>query len=259
MAEPVHGGPFMIRDASGDRSRHEDLDSPLPSGTSWDDVWRVAETIVPSLNVIARAAGLEDGVDLVHAFVLERLPRIVPITARMPEGEAHLYLRASFRNFLRDAYRAKNRQERALEILRSEAQSAAPDDGSTLPPNTVAEALSDLPATLARAAALFLGTDEAPKSLRDIAAILGITRYEARTAVLDGLLAIAARLGERGVLTRKQLECCRLVLLEGVPIGEAAQQMHLTHGQVVSALDQARMSVAIVLNRKQSNSGEALP
>ena len=263
----LESGPVMIRDPRVSARRRELLASS--DSTCWKEVWALFLEHGPALGRIGAALASQDSrlpaeevTDLLHAFALERLPRIVTLTRGMASDEQGRYIRASFRNFLRTFARSYMRHEKALEqlgtVMRATSegfQQGLEDRGSARLSNQVSDdfgenfttALSGLPKVQARAATMFLGLDDSSRSVREIAKDLGITRYAARLAVLDGLLGVAVLLGHRGILGDRDVEACRLIILEGCSLEEAARALRLTQHQVRSALERARTIVAVGL------------
>lgn len=241
--------------------------------TCWEDVWALFMEHGPALGRIGAALAAQDSrlpveevPDLLHAFVLERLPRIAILTRGMASDEQGRYIRTSFRNFLRTFARSHTRHEKCLEQLATEMCGATGEflqslEGERsvhvfnqasegLEEQTFADALSELPTELARVAAMFLGLDGSPRSIREIAKELGMTRYATRLAVLDGLLGVAILLGRRGILGDREVEACRLIILEGRSMADAAHALRLTRHQVRSALERARTIVAVAVQKR---------
>jgi DNA-directed RNA polymerase specialized sigma24 family protein len=239
----------------------------------WKDVWALFMEHGPALGRIGAALASQDPrlpadevTDLLHAFVLERLPRITILTRGMASKEQGRYIRTSFRNFLRTFARSYARHEKSLKQLATEMQGATEGFAQGLEnersvgvfsqgsedaeEKTLADALPGLRPELAQAAAMFLGLGVSQRSIREIAKELGMTRYATRLAVLDGLLGVAMLLGRRGILGGREVEACRLIILEGRSLADAARALRLTQHQVRSALERARAIVAVAVQKR---------
>lgn len=214
---------------------------------SWDRVWLAYERYADDVRRIAQAIAPdgESDEDLVHTFVLDRLPDIVERIEALPEPERRSYVRASFRNFVRSARRTATRSRRALETLGRELDVHTEAPGHDVLP--VDHALRQVPERLAAPLRRFLGVGCPSQSVRQLAEELAMTRHSARLAVLDGFLALAARLGERGALTSRELAVCELLLLQGVDAEHAASELGITRQQVKQALSRARSLVSASL------------
>lgn len=235
----------------------------------WRDTWQLYKEHGPALLRIATAICHQDtrlasdeAEDLVHSFVVDRLPRVAEASRLLPVDERHRYIRASFRNFLRSAARGQGRHVAALKQLEQElihtsqesADQVKPDDTSLLA--DVRAAIHDLPPDLVQPAALYLGIGGPRQSIREIARKLKRTRYLTRLAVLNGLIAIAARLRARDLLSDREMEAARLVLLEGQGLEHAARSLGLTRQQVHSALERARQALAARFQTRTKESGD---
>jgi DNA-directed RNA polymerase specialized sigma24 family protein len=239
------------------------MNQKLDEDKRWHEIWDLYKEHGPALFLISRAIcrqdprlGPEDAEDLVHSFVLDRLPRVAEASRGLPQDSRRQYLRASFRNFLRSAARERSRHATALDQLSRafghvQPESRADIDKETLAsPAEVHAEVVDLPPDLLRPAALYLGISGPPQSIRNIARSLNLTRYLTRLAVIDGLVAIAVQMRARGLLSDRELEAARLVLLEGRDMEEAARRLRLTTQQVRGALGRARTAVAAHMRRK---------
>jgi DNA-directed RNA polymerase specialized sigma24 family protein len=237
----------------------------------WNEVWSLFIKYGPALSRIGNTLASQNRrlppdeiSDLLHAFVLERLPRIALLTQDMAPEDQGRYVRTSFRNFLRNVARTSIRHEKSLEQLATELKSTkiVQDDWDdrkrgTLSDQTATDfrekftdALCELSAEQAQAVAMFLGTDNDPRSVREIAKELRTTRYAAKRAILDGLLGVALVLGRRGVLDDREVEACQLIILEGHSITDTARALRLTQHQVRFALERARSVVASALQKR---------
>jgi DNA-binding CsgD family transcriptional regulator len=213
----------------------------------WQEVWTLLQEEGPALAKIARAQSKVDHEDLVHAFFLEKVPKVVELVADLSPANRSAYVRSAFRNFVRSAARDEKRHSSALERLANEfvVTLGAPGHvGAAIDPTQLRSALSLLPTSCAQASRLFLGLDGPPRSLRQIASALGTSRHTARIAVLDGLLAAAIALEHTGVLSPREVESCRLVLLEGSSVEASAMQLNVSPHQVRSAIESARAVIA---------------
>lgn len=225
----------------------------------WKEVWDLYRRHAPALHRVAAATcstdprlGPDEARDLVHSFVVDRLARVVAASRALPEEHRQRYLLAAFRNFLRSAARSHHRHAIALDRLAREFPAGSAEEHAPEPAvdaSAVDRALADVRPELVAAVRLFFGLDGRPHSIRQIAAALQTTRYLARLAVIDGLVAIAARLEARGMLSDRELQAARAVLLEGREMEEAAQAIGLTRQQVRRALDRARAAVDARIQR----------
>ena len=242
-----------------------------PDSPSWNDVWALFLKYHHALHRIGTTIAARDPrlpgdeiPDLLHAFALEKLPRIALLTQGMPPDEQGRYVRASYRNFLRDYARTAAGHEKSLEQLAIELSRTKTmiqeglDDSDTVHPYQISndlreklsDALSELSMKKAKAVAMFLGLDNGPRSVREIARELHTTRYAAKHAVLDGLLGIALLLGRRGILGDREVEACRLIILDGRSVADAARILKLTQHQVRTALEIARSVVVVILRSR---------
>lgn len=220
--------------------------------SSWVEAWELFTHQRDSLtNVLKgmKAFGLtgEDAEDLLHSFVLQRLPRIATLTENLSAQERNRYLRASFRNFVRDAQRARKRQDAALERLALELSDNAADESPGAPPLSIQSVLEQLPEDSARALSMFLGIGTSQLSIRELAHVLRTSRYTAKLLVLDGLIGAALALGEAGILSEVETEACREVILNAASIENAATSLGLTVEQVRRALQRARRAANTTL------------
>jgi DNA-directed RNA polymerase specialized sigma24 family protein len=220
--------------------------------SSWVEAWELFTHQRDSLASVLKGMqgfGLsgEDAEDLLHSFVLQRLPRIATRTEALSAEERSRYLRASFRNFVRDAQRARKRQDAALERLAIELRDDSDDNSDVTPALSVQSVLSQLPKNSARALSMFLGLGTSPMSVREIANALRTSRYAAKLLVLDGLIGGALALGEGGILSEVETEACREVILNASSIERAATSLGLTAEQVKRALQRARKTANATL------------
>jgi DNA-directed RNA polymerase specialized sigma24 family protein len=236
--------------------------NPGSEEASWHETWMLYKEHAPALLQMARAIcrndprlGLADAEDLLHSFVVDRLTRVARASQTLKEEDRRRYVRAAFRNFLRSAGRNQALRAAALEQVSRELSRADPEQpaDAELEQHGFAQglhpAIADLPLDLARPAALYLGLTGPPQSIREIAASLGLTRYLARLTIVNGLVAIAARLRARALLSDREMEAARLVLLEGNDLEGAAQSLGLTRQQVSAALARARDALAARVTR----------
>ena len=241
-------------------SRHVEL-LMTHQDVNWDAVWILYRDHAAALHRIGVGLTLEDrripqeeARDLVHSFVLQALPRVERITATFEKDRREKYLKAAFRNFVRSWARDRVRYERALKELGDElaprSHGSSREDESIPLEKPLEDVLPDVPAKLSRAAALFLGVSGPAHSIREIAREMRTTRYGAMKLVLDGLLAVAIRLGRKGALSDGEVESCRLVILEGRSIGDAARDLGLSSQQVRGALSRAREVVAAAVSKQ---------
>lgn len=190
--------------------------------------------------------------DLVHAFLIERGPRLVQLMAEIEPEAKKKYLFTAFKNFVRSALRQEKRHAASVEQLAYTAIVCENADPALAPftEQALSGAVSALSRDVARAAGLFLGVHGSSSSIRQISELFGISRYTARLYVLDGVLGAAIHLGHFGALTDRQVEACRYVIIEGKTPSIAAGSLGITVTQVQSALSTARQLIAAIIPNK---------
>jgi DNA-directed RNA polymerase specialized sigma24 family protein len=219
---------------------------------NWPAVWGALEAERAEFVRIIRAMlgpghSKDAAEDLLHSFALEILPRVLARAAGWTEEERGRYLRAALRNFVRSAHRTHARQERALAVLASEVMSEPVDSTEALDPTLLARAIEFLPPRSGLAVRAFLGVEGEPRSIREIAKQLGLTRYATRTLVQDGMLGAAILLRRTGVLSPLEVEACRRLILDGQEPESVARSLALPLVRIRRALERARQVVAHAL------------
>lgn len=226
------------------------MDERNDTDTVWQRVTRLLELNAAWLLAEARRlSGLlalsdEEPADVVQEFTLEKLPSVVSHAEQLSLGDAETgrYVRASFRNFLRDRARRARVLRHSWEALREELRHGDPqeDTDRRVEEDPLQLRNFPLPQPHQQALARFFGLGVEARSIREIAKELSVSRHAARLLVLDGVLAITAALGHRAVLTDRQSEACRLVLVEGLSWNDAADRLGITEHQARKAVREAR-------------------
>lgn len=217
-----------------------------PANQSWSDAWKLYKGEHDSLLATMRGmqgGGLsrEDAEDLLHSFVLQRLPRIADLTRRMTEAERGRYLRASLRNYVRTAVRLRHHRDLALQQISAELSLTSSDKaGDAQLRVEVMPALTRLPPEETEALQLYLGIDGPPRSIREIAEQLGRSRHGAKQLIVNGLVGAAIALGENGALSPVDVEACRNIVLNGASIAETARKLAISRERVRRSLHRAR-------------------
>ncbi|MDD9942978.1 MAG: hypothetical protein OXU20_18195 [Myxococcales bacterium] len=205
-----------------------------------------------------RSLGLgdEDAEDLLQSFIVDRMPRIAERTRDFSEADTSRYVRAAFRNFVRNSYRSTARRRGALERFAVEASPLAEktalsghvaEGSDAMSPGAVANAAKVLTPKVRRAVVLFLGIGTRSHSIREISDAMGVTRYRARQLVVDGLIGAAIALGETGRLQPIEVEAWRRLVLEGQRLPDVADALGTSEHRVRVALSEARDLVAASL------------
>lgn len=223
-----------------------------PEYADWarlEPIYRAHESFLRHLGASATRSSSrlsnEDAGDLVQSFVIDVFPRLVPRLEALPLERQRAYLRVAFRNFAVDVARSQASAESALRAFAAESSQRPSNSANEMAPGLGAirqidAAVSSIPAELREAASSFLGLTGPAESIREIAARLRVSRYRARLLVLDGLLATAIAAGLVGRLSQREVDVCRMVLLEGAHPAEAATQLLLSGQQAKAALAHAR-------------------
>jgi DNA-directed RNA polymerase specialized sigma24 family protein len=207
--------------------------------------------------------GTDDARDLVHDFVLGPLPHVVERLAFIPEERQGAYIARAFRNFVLDRRRANARRSRALATFFHDAaveEPAVADEGVIgvrapvwSPESLVAAGIAELPERLRVAVGAYLGIGGPARSIRTIAEELGVSRHEAQRAVVDGALGLIVVLGRAGTLGPREVDVCRLVLLNGVSLEDTAEVLGITPHQAREALKSARSAISQHLKDRRTH------
>jgi hypothetical protein len=221
-----------------------------PSLPGWENAWKAVAKYDRFLRHLARryravlvAEGSEDADDLLHAFLVDRLPRVADrLDSLATEEQREKYLAVAFLNFARDHRRATLRYRRALREFGEEAPDKTPASARAPRP------LPSVRVPLDPVLRAFFGGDSSASSIRRVAQELGISRYAARKAIVDGALVLVVQLGRQAVLSTRQVDVCEQVLLHGTSITETAGYLGLTETQVRQALTSARKTVGHYIN-----------
>lgn len=223
----------------------------------WDEVWKFYRRHEESLRLTALGfsmeATMEDHRDILHGFVLERLPRAVAHSRDLTHAKAGRYVRASLRNYCRDAVRRGATQQRILTALESEAPkpTATPEDVAV--DTEVLDVVASLAPDLARAVGDFLGLHGPPRSSREIAKSLGTSRYQAENYVIDGMAAVVLAFDLSAGLSQLDAKISRRFFLAEQSTTEITNEMKTTEAQVKGAIQRTRKLVQHALKRGRKN------
>lgn len=204
-------------------------------------------------HVLRRIApvGVEDGLDLVHEFLLDRLP--LALRSYKPAvGDIEPWLYTVFLNYAK-RWRMESARLRTrwvdLEHLDFVATCPEPDvepDASLLP--TVRAEVEALPSDARTAVLDYFGNGSAAGSVRAVAKKNGWTKHSTRAAILEGLARLAVTLST-DILADVEREVVRLRLAEGLSWSEVARRLRRSEHQARSALNTALSRLATVVGR----------
>ena len=195
----------------------------------WEEVYQVLRR---------RLHSSPDSDDLLHAFLVDRMPQVSSVVIRLPESERIPYIQTSFRNYCRDQQRRLRYQRRALELFAAEAK----PDARLVPRIELSTLTTSLPPLLRRAVRGFFGADSSPQSIRELARKLGISRRAAESAIVDGILLLADQLGTAGALDPTDLQIVS-ALINGQTEHDIARTLGLRITEVRAAVRRAREQV----------------
>ncbi len=205
---------------------------------AWRPAWQAIEPYARFVRLLSSHYGAirsnlgsEDAEDLYQEFVTERLPKLLERLEKLPERDRERYLVVVFRNFVREHLRSATRYRRALDALG--ALPREPEESPEQERELAAPALSPVLRE-------YFGPDG---SLRGVAKAFGLTRHQARRAVVDETLALALHHGSTDDLSNRDRTVCWRILLEGNTVEEAAAAAGITESQARAALARARARI----------------
>jgi len=195
---------------------------------------------------VLRATGpwqINDGVDLVHDFLVERLPQAL-VSYDPQRGPIRPWL---YTVFIRYAKRRLSEQVALRERLLSlesvgEVVTGQLDQGETLTAEQrqrVQDALRQLPDDLRAILLTYFGNGPEAGSIRTLARQFKWSRHRAGQTVLVALATLAAQLEEQGILTDEEFAVCRAHFVHGETWEEVAVRLRKTQHQIRTLLKRA--------------------
>lgn len=173
------------------------------------------------------------------ALVAEFLPRYLPRAlksfdcSRGQDNEtfwlARVFFRFALKTLVTDRANLHQLETLAEPALPTRAPWEEEEDRRLI--TNVAKAVESIPPRLREAVDLYFGFRGEPQTFRQIAANLECSEHLARAAVVQGLASVASRLGAGGVLDERELELARLMFVEGMSSGMAAERMGIPKRQ----------------------------
>jgi DNA-directed RNA polymerase specialized sigma24 family protein len=188
--------------------------------------------------------GLAELSDLTSEFVLGRLPRAVrAFDPRRGAGHevawlANVFYRFALQTILADRV-DRSHVEVLSDLIRAQAASETPE--SLMEEDQKELALLALPAAMDRlkpqvrsALELYFGFRGSPSTMEEVGRALGVSAYQARSAVVHGMAELAATLGVRGLLEPRELHLAQLTYAQGLNLEAAARRLQMTPHQALT-------------------------
>jgi RNA polymerase sigma factor (sigma-70 family) len=203
--------------------------------------WSIYAKHLHVLHAALRGAGrlgILEGMDLVHDFVLERLPRA--LASYNPQvGPIEPWLFAVFRRYLNRCLREEAAARRGWLSLEPWEDSipAKADTAEVLSParlDRVREALRKLPDELRSVLLAYFGRGPGSGNERALSRMLHLSRYTVRQRLLTAMNDLAAQLEGEDFFSQEELRACRDCLVERKGRDDIAAELGKTREEVES-------------------------
>jgi DNA-directed RNA polymerase specialized sigma24 family protein len=182
--------------------------------------------------------GVNDGLDLVHDFLVDRLPQaLVSYDARI--GPLPPWLYRVFANYARKRRLERAAVQKRWQSLAGVGEPAAPasDEGEAAADDRcVGDALGQLAPEERDTLHAYFGRAPEAGNVRAVARRFRWSRHRARQVLLQALGALAARLHGTEALTGEEADVCQAYLAGGEGLEGIGRRLHKSEDEIGSLL-----------------------
>ena len=232
-----------------------------PKGTEVDadyqeEAWSVYKENQDVFASVLRATGpwqLQDGMDLVHDFVVDQLPQAL-ITYSPNRGPIKPWLFTVFRHYarrrileissLRKRWTSEDFAEPFLLSQHDESYLSAEEKIG------LRNAVQQLPEEQRLSLSVYFGNSHDAGSLNALARKFQWSKHKSKQTLLRAIAAVAALIGEKGILTSLELDICQAKLVREEEWPSIAARLGKTEYQARSLLKNALEKLSVSLGKQ---------
>ena len=245
----------MTRKIARPRSEHGKLEDSELDVHYREKAWSVYSQNQDVFTSVLRRTGpwrLQDGMDLVHDFVVDRLPQALT-TFDSARGPIKPWLFTVFGRYARrrlreisSLHKRWTNEDFAEPILLPQ-----PEVSDLRPDQTiiVRNAVNQLPEDQRMSLSLYFGKGRDAGSLNAIARKFDWSKHKSKQTILKAIASVAALIEERGILTTLELDVCRARLVGELDWESIAVRIGKTEHQIQSLLKSALQKLSVSLGK----------
>lgn len=195
---------------------------------------------------------IADGMDLVHDFVIERLPQA--LASYDPDvGPIRPWLSVVFQRYARRRLAERASLQKRCLSLESLGGIILPQSDSDRTPSleqqqSIEDAFKELPDESRSILFAYFGNGPESGNFRALARRFNLSRHRAQQSFFLALGSLAERLEGKGVLSREEIRICRAHLISGQSFAEIAECFGETEDEIRSLLRSALATLGAALS-----------